>query len=191
VVTARNVQVGQLVTANLSTGTELFHIAETDVLRVFVSVPQSYVRSVREGLGVDVTVPEYPGRAFTGTIARYAGALDSASRTLLVEIHLPNSKGELFAGMFGQARFSIPSSQSTIVLPSNAAIFNAAGTQVAIVDESSRIRLVPVKFGRDFGTQIEIVDGLKAGAHVVANPSDALTDGLEVTPVLQEAAPKK
>jgi len=191
VVTARNVQVGQLITANLSTGIELFHIAETDVLRVFVDVPQAYVRSVREGLAVDITVPEFPGRAFTGAVARYAGALDSASRTLLVEIHLPNPKGELFAGMFGQARFSIPPTQSTIILPSNAAIFNAAGTQVAVVDDSNHIRLLQVKFGRDFGTQIEIIEGLKAGAHVVANPSDALTDGLEVSPVLQQEAPKK
>ena len=191
VVTARNVQVGQLVTANLSTVTELFHIAQTDVLRVFVSVPQSYVRSVRQGLVVDVIVPEFPGRAFPGTVARFAGALDSASRTLLTEIHLPNPRGELFAGMFGQARFSIPAPQSTIMLPSNAAIFNAAGTQVAVVDDSNRIRLLPVKFGRDFGTQIEIIDGLKAGAHVVANPNDALSDGLEVSPVLQEAAPKR
>jgi multidrug efflux pump subunit AcrA (membrane-fusion protein) len=93
--------------------------------------------------------------------------------------------------MFGQARFSIPPTQSTIILPSNAAIFNAAGTQVAVVDDSNHIRLLQVKFGRDFGTQIEIIEGLKAGAHVVANPSDALTDGLEVSPVLQQEAPKK
>jgi len=191
VVTARNAQVGQLITANLSSGIEIFHIAETDVLRVFVSVPQAYVRSVKEGLPVDVLVPEFPGRSFTGTVARFAGALDSASRTLLTEVHLPNPKGELFAGMFGQARFSIPSSQSTILLPSNAAVFNANGTQVATVDDSNRIRLIQVKFGRDFGTQIEIIDGLSAGVRVVANPSDALTDGLEVTPVMPEAAPKK
>jgi RND family efflux transporter MFP subunit len=138
-----------------------------------------------------VTLPEFPGKTFSGTVARYAGALDSGSRTLRTEIHLPNPKGEIFAGMFGQARFSVPSSKSTIVLPSNAAIFNAAGTQVAVVDDSNRIRLVPVKFGRDFGTRIEILDGLAAGAHVVANPSDALTDGLEVSPVLQEEAPRK
>lgn len=190
VVTARNAQVGQLITANLSTGVEIFHIAQTDVLRVFVSVPQAYVRSVRVGLPVDILLPEYPGRVFTGSVSRFAGALDSASRTLLTEVRLPNAKGELYAGMFGQARFSVPPSKSTILLPSNAAIFNAGGTQVAVVDDANRIRLLKVKFGRDFGTQIEIISGLSAGARVVANPSDALSDGLEVTPVAAQPPQK-
>jgi RND family efflux transporter MFP subunit len=181
VVTVRNAQVGALV--NAGAGAEIFHIAETDVLRVQVRVPQTYVRSVKVGLGADVHVPEFPGRTFRGTVARYAGSLDSASRTLLVEVRLANTDGELFPGMFGEVHFTFKAAQPAVLLPSNAAIINAAGTQVATIDASNRIRLIPVKFGRDFGSQIEIIDGLAPGTHVVAKPSDALTEGLEVTPV--------
>ena len=186
VISARNAQVGALISAGA--GVEIFHIAETDLLRVFVSVPQSYVRSVKVGLGADVLVPEFPGRAFHAEVARFAGSLDSASRTLLTEVRLANPKGELFPGMFGQVRFRFQAAQPAILLPSNAAIINAAGTQVATIDESNRIHLVRVKLGRDFGTRVEVVDGLAAGARVVNNPNDALADGMEVSPVL--AAPE-
>jgi RND family efflux transporter MFP subunit len=186
VVTARNAQVGALISAGA--GTEIFHIAETDVLRVFVNIPQSYVRSVKQGLPADVLVPEFPGRAFHGVVARFAGSLDSASRTLLTEVRLPNADGELFPGMFCQVRFTFHAAQPAILLPSNAAIITAAGTLVATVDSSDRIRLVHVTFGRDFGNQVEIVGGLSVGARVVANPSDSLTEGLEVSPVMPEAA---
>ena len=184
VVTARNAQVGALISAG--SGVEIYHVAQTDPLRVFVSIPQSYVRSVRIGLSVDVLVPEFPGRAFKGEIARFAGALDSATRTLNTEITLPNPKGELFPGMFGQVRFTFKPAQPAILLPSNAAIINASGTHVATVDASNRIRLVAVTFGRDFGTQIEVLTGLDAGARVVAAPRDSLTEGMEVTPVSTE-----
>jgi RND family efflux transporter MFP subunit len=183
VITARNAQVGALITAG--SGTQIFHIDETDVLRVFVSVPQSYMREVKVGLKVDILVPEFPNRVFSGTVARFAGALDSASRTLMTEIHLPNEKGELLPGTFGQARFTFSPSKATILLPSNAAIINSSGTQVATVGPDSRIHLVPVKFGRDFGTQIEIIGGIEVGTRVVSNPSDRLVEGTEVT----EAAP--
>jgi RND family efflux transporter MFP subunit len=181
VVSARNAQVGALI--NAGAGVEIFHIAETDVLRVFVNVPQSYVRSIHKGLGVDILVPEFPGRVFHGEVARFAGSLDSGSRTLLTEVRLANTTGELFPGMFGQARFSFRSPQPAILLPSNAAIINTSGTLVATVDSSNMIRFVHVKLGRDFGSQIEIVDGLTPGAHVVAKPSDSLVEGMEVSPI--------
>ena len=185
VVSARNAQVGALISAGA--GTEIFHVAETDVLRVFVNVPQAYVRSIRKGLVADVLVPEFPGRVFHGEVARFAGSLDSASRTLLTEVRLANAKGELFPGMFGQVRFAFQAAQPAILLPSNAAIINASGTLVATVDPSNRIRLVHVTLGRDFGSQIEVVGGLAIGAHVVAKPSDSLTEGLEVSPLEPEA----
>jgi RND family efflux transporter MFP subunit len=186
VVSARNAQVGALI--NAGAGVEIFHVAETDVLRVFVSVPQTYVRSIRKGLGADVLVPEFPGRVFHGEVARFAGSLDSASRTLLTEVRLDNRKGELFPGMFGEVRFSFKAAQPAILLPSNAAIINASGTLVATVDPADAIRFVHVKLGRDFGSQIEIIDGLAAGARVVAKPSDALSEGMEVTPLEPETA---
>jgi RND family efflux transporter MFP subunit len=188
VVSARNAQVGALI--NAGAGVEIFHIAETDVLRVFVSVPQAYVRSVAVGLAADVLVPEFPGRVFPGAVARFAGSLDSTSRTLLTEVRLDNAKGELFPGMFGEVRFRFKPAQPAILLPSNAAIINAGGTLVATLDQANRIHLVHVKLGRDFGTRVEILDGLAPGAHVVANPNDALSEGLEVDPVPAEAQAK-
>ena len=187
VVSARNAQVGALISAGA--GVEIFHIAETDQLRVFVDVPQAYVRSVRVGLAADVLVPEFPGRAFPGEVARFAGSLDSASRTLLTEVRLGNPKGELFPGMYGQVRFRFQAAQPAILLPSNAAIINAAGTQVATIDAANRIHLVHVALGRDFGTRVEVVDGLGAGSRVVSNPNDALAEGMEVSPV--PVAPEK
>ena len=186
VVTARNAQVGALISAGA--GVEIFHIAQTDVLRVFVDVPQAYVRAVKVGLGADVLVPEFPGRAFHGEVSRFAGSLDTASRTLLTEVRLANPKGELLPGMYGEVRFRFQAAQPAIVLPSNAAIINAAGTQIATIDEANKIHLVHVKLGRDFGTRVEVLDGLGAGARVVSNPNDALTEGLEVSPV--QAAPE-
>jgi RND family efflux transporter MFP subunit len=180
--------VGALI--NAGAGIEIFHIAETDILRVFVSVPQSYVRSIRKGLGADVLVPEFPGRVFHGEVARFSSSLDSASRTLLTEVRLANPKGELFPGMFGEVRFAFQAPQPAILLPSNAAVIAAAGTLVATVDASDRIHLVPVTLGRDFGSQIEIVAGLEPGTRVVAKPSDSLVEGLEVTPVETEDARK-
>jgi RND family efflux transporter MFP subunit len=185
VVTARNAQVGALI--NAGSGTEIFHVAQVDPLRVFVNVPQSYVREVQKGLGVDILVPEFPGRAFHGEVDRFAGSLDSNSRTLLTEVRLPNPKSELFPGMFGQARFTFRAVQPAILLPSNAAIVNADGTLVATVDASDRIHLVHVKLGRDFGTQIEILSGLDPGTTVLSNPTDSLREGVEVTPVARES----
>jgi RND family efflux transporter MFP subunit len=188
VVSARNAQVGALI--NAGAGVEIFHVAETDILRVFVSVPQAYVRSIHKGLEADVLVPEFPGRVFKGVVARFAGSLDSASRTLLTEVRLDNAKGELFPGMFGQVRFTFQAAQPAILLPSNAAIINASGTLVATVDASNRIRLVHVTLGRDFGSQVEVIGGLQVGAHVVAKPSDSLSEGLEVSPLAPEAGGK-
>jgi membrane fusion protein (multidrug efflux system) len=188
VVTVRNAQVGALISEG--TGTEIFHVAQTDVLRVFVKVPQTYVRAVKVGLQAEVRVPEFPGRTFKGTVARFAGSLDSASRTLLTEVRLSNADHALFPGMFGEVHFTFKAAQPAVLLPSEAAIINASGTFVASVDDSNHIRLLKVKFGRDFGSQIEVLEGLEPGTHVAAKPSDSLTEGLEVSPQMQgEATP--
>jgi multidrug efflux pump subunit AcrA (membrane-fusion protein) len=138
-----------------------------------------------------VLVPEFPGRVFHGEVARFAGSLDSASRTLLTEVRLANPQGELFPGMFGEVRFSFKAAQPAILLPSNAAIINTSGTLVATVDPSNMIRFMHVKLGRDFGAQIEIIAGLAPGTHVVAKPSDSLVEGMEVTPLEPDAEIKK
>ena len=189
VISARNIDVGALVTAG-GGGRELFHIAQTDTLRVFVNVPQTNVRSLQPGLAAEVLVNEYPGRIFTGKVVRVAGALDPVSRTLLTEVQLPNEKGELLAGMFGQVRFRLRQAEPPLLIPSNAVIARSDGLTVATVAADNSVHFQKVKPGRDFGVQIEILTGLAEGARVVANPSDALTEGLTVEPVVPPPAKK-
>jgi RND family efflux transporter MFP subunit len=178
--------VGNLVQAGA--GTELFQMVQNDPLRVYVNVPQSYVRSLKAGLPAEVQVAEFPGRTFLGKVARLSGAIDTSSRTLLTEVDIPNPKDELYAGMFGQVRFRLAPGTPAILLPANAAIVRAEGTLVAEVIDG-KVKLQKVKFGRDFGTQIEILDGLKEGTQVILNPSDSLADGMAVEVVTPEAKP--
>ncbi len=185
VVSARNAQIGALITSG--TSTEIYHLAQTDTLRVYANVPQSYIRSTAPGMAVQIHVPEFPNTPFTGKVARFAGALDPASRTLLVEIQIPNTEGQLFPGMFCEVVFKVLPPDPAIMIPSNAMLVRADGTLAATVDDSNRIHLAHVHVGRDFGTQIEILSGLKAGQRVVSNPTDALTDDLEVEPHDQKA----
>ncbi|MDD3178943.1 MAG: efflux RND transporter periplasmic adaptor subunit [Opitutaceae bacterium] len=183
VISARNIDIGALVSSGAA-GRELFRITQTDTLRVFVNVPQTYVRSVQPGQTAEVMVNEYPSRVFTGKVVRVAGALDATSRTLLTEVQLPNEKGELLAGMFGQVRFRLPASEPPLQVPSNAAVIRGDGTFVVSVSADNKIHYLKVKLGRDFGTQFEILSGLAVGTRVVANPNDALTEGLTVEPIL-------
>jgi len=188
VISARTVDVGALISAG--SGPELFHISQSNILRVYVNVPQAYVPDMRVGLPVDILVDEFPHQGFSGKIVRYAGALDAASRTLLVEVQIPNDKAELFPGMFCRIHFRLPSNPA-ILIPSSDAIIRAAGTLVAVVTDRNRIHFQPVELGRDFGTQIEVRTGLVAGTHIVENPSDALSEGEAVEPVLPGAASAK
>jgi RND family efflux transporter MFP subunit len=180
VISARRVDIGNLISAG--SGPELFHLAQSDVLRAYVNVPQSYVPDVRLGVPVDVLVAEFPKKVFQGRIVRFAGALDPASRTLLLEVQIPNPAGELFAGMFCQLRFHLATATPAILIPSNDAIVRAEGTLVATITDGSAIHLQRVTLGRDFGTRIEVLAGLADGQRVVDNPSDALTEGQPVEP---------
>lgn len=188
VITARNAEVGNLITANSTR--ELFHLAQTDTLRVYVNVPQSYFRSIHTDLPADVLVTEFPAETFGGKVVRASGAIDSATRTLRTEVELPNRDGRLLAGMFGQVKFRLPAGNAALFLPSNAVIVRADGTLVAKVDAANTIRLAPVRLGRDFGTQVEVLTGLQAGDRIVANPSDSLAEGLVVTPIEPKVAAK-
>ncbi len=181
VITVRNVDVGALISAG--SGPELFHLSQSGTLRVYVNVPQAYVPDMRVGLPADVLVDEFPRQDFPGKVARYAGALDAASRTLLVEVQIPNPKAELFPGMFCRLRFRLPSDPA-ILIPSNDAIIRADGTLVAVVTGQNTIHFQKVSLGRDFGTQIEVRSGLAEGDHFVDNPSDALSEGQAVDPAL-------
>jgi RND family efflux transporter MFP subunit len=189
VISARNVDVGALISAG-GAGRALFRIAQTGTLRVYASIPQAYYRSIHPGLPVDVLVNEYPGRVFSGQVVRVAGALDAATRTLLTEVQIPNDKGELLAGMFGQVRFRLQSGEPPLIIPSNAIILRSDGTFVATVDEKNTVHFAKVKLGHDFGLTVEITVGLAEGTQVIANPSDSLTDGLAVEPLLPAPAAK-
>jgi membrane fusion protein, multidrug efflux system len=189
VISVRNIDVGALVTAG-GGGRELFHIAQDDTLRVYVNIPQTNVRSIQPGLTAEVLVNEFPGRAFAGKVARVAGALDPVSRTLLTEVQVPNGKGELLPGMFGQVRFHLPQAEPPLLIPSNAVIVRSDGTLVASIATDNTVHFQKVGLGRDFGLQIEILTGLAEGARVAANPSDSLTEGLAVDPIMPATARK-
>ncbi len=180
VISARNAQIGTLI--NSGTGAEIYHVSQVDPLRVYANVPQTYIRSIQSGLEVQVTVPEFQNRPFSGHVVRFAGAVDPTSRTLLVDIEIPNPHNELFPGMFCEVHFSLVPDQPAIIVPSIATMIRSEGAIVATIDDANHIRLARVRIGRDFGTQMEILEGLKAGTRIVANPNDALTDGLLVQP---------
>jgi membrane fusion protein (multidrug efflux system) len=184
VISARNVDVGALISA--ASGPELFHLSQSGTLRVYVNVPQAFVPDMRVGLPADVLLDEFPHQDFPGKVVRYSGALDAASRTLLVEVQIPNPRDELFPGMFCRLRFRLPSDPA-ILIPSSDAIIRAEGTLVAVVTDRNTIHFQKVSLGRDFGTQLEVRAGLADGTHLVDNPSDALSEGLAVEPVLPAA----
>ena len=181
VISTRNVDIGILITAG--SGPELFHLSQSDTLRAYLNVPQRYVPDIRVGVPVDVEIAEFPHERFPGKVARYAGALDAASRTLQVEVEIPNRDGRLFAGMFCEVRLHLTTVNPPILIPSNDAIIRSAGTLVAVVADNNTIHLQAVKLGRDFGTQIEVLDGLLENARIVENPTDTLSEGEAVEPI--------
>ena len=181
-ITARNTDIGQLIDSGSSGGTarELFHIAAMNPLRVYVNVPQFNSPEIRPGLHAELVLTEFPGRRFQGSVVRSSGAIDNTSRTLLTEVDVDNSARLLKPGGYVEVHLKLPSPVNTFTLPVNATIFKSAGLQVAIVKNGKTISLIPVTPGRDFGTEIEIVTGLKGDEWVVLNPSDSLTEGAVV-----------
>jgi RND family efflux transporter MFP subunit len=188
VVTARNTDIGALIDSG-SNAKELFHVAAVDRLRVFVNVPQVYSRAARAGLSADLTLKEFPGRRFTGTLARTANAIEVASRTLLTEIDVDNPRNELLPGSYAEVHIKLPTATTTLQLPVDALIFKGDGLQVATVDAQNRVALLTVTSGRDFGDTVEILSGLTGGERVISNPPDSLSPGDTVRVVTQSAAP--
>jgi RND family efflux transporter MFP subunit len=176
VVTARNTDIGALIDSG-SNAKELFHVASVNRLRVFVSVPEVYSRSTRPGMEADLTLSEYPGRRFTGKLARTAEAIDVATRSLLAEFDVDNPKGELLPGSYAQVHIKLPTQTSSFKLPVNALIFRGQGLQVATVVDGSRVQLTSVVAGRDFGTSVEILSGLTGDEQVILNPPDSIQAG--------------
>lgn len=183
VVTARNVDIGQLI--NQGAGIELFHMQAVQTLRVYTNVPQLYADTAKRGLKLNLTFPEYPGKTFVGTLVRTADAIDPASRTLLVEVDVDNRKGELLPGALAQVHFKAPAAGPTMIIPAAALIFRREGLRVGTVIDSDKgpvAHLVPVVVGQDDGATVQIVSGLEASSKVIQDPPDSLIEGEQLTP---------
>jgi RND family efflux transporter MFP subunit len=182
VITARNTDVGALIDAGSAggPGKELFHIASTKKLRVYLNVPQAYSRDAVPGVEADVTLTEYPGRTFKGTLVRTNQAIDAASRTMLAEVAVDNPAGELLPGGYAQVRLKLHTSSRAVVIPVNTLLFRSEGSQVAVVQPDQRVALKKIVLGRDFGTEVEVVSGLDENEIVILNPADSLTSGTQV-----------
>jgi RND family efflux transporter MFP subunit len=182
VVTSRSIDVGDLVDAgNGGAGRALFKVAQVDPLRLYVFVPQVYAQQVKVGDAVTVTLPGHQGEEYQGNIARTARAIDTGTRTMQVEIRIPNPKDALIAGAYVQVNLPIEQDGEALLIPINVLLFRPDGPRVATVDDSGRVRLIPVKLGTDFGSSVAVLGGLKVDDRVVLNPADSLADGDIVT----------
>jgi RND family efflux transporter MFP subunit len=180
IVTARNTDIGQLVNAgNGGAAQELFRVSSVDKLRIFISVPQMYSRAAVEGVNADITLPEAPGRHFTGRIVRNTGAIDPATRTLLTEVDVDNSSRQLMPGAYAEIHLRLPAATPALLVPVTSIIFRSEGLQVAVV-RGDTVDMVPVTEGRDFGTQIEITSGITSRDLVIVNTPDSLESGTKV-----------
>jgi RND family efflux transporter MFP subunit len=179
VITQRNLDVGALVDAG-STGANLFVIADTSQLRIFVDVPEAYAASVRIGMPAQIELNTYGAKPITGQVARTADALDPNTRTLRTEIDVQNSSQALVPGVYANVKLVVSTPTRDFVVPANVLLFRAEGLRVALVDDSSHVHLQPVTLGRDFGASVEISEGLTEQDHLVLSPPDSLYEGQQV-----------
>jgi RND family efflux transporter MFP subunit len=182
VVTARNTDVGQLITAGNSTGPELFRIADTRKLRLYVRVPQTYAAAMTPNLVAEVQFPDRPGATYAAKLDSTSSAIDPISRTLLAQLSVDNSKNELLPGGYAEVHFKLPAAiaGSSLKLPANVLLFRGEGLQVATVGPENRVVLKTVEIGRDYGSDIEVVRGLTANDDVILSPPDSLTNSAVV-----------
>jgi RND family efflux transporter MFP subunit len=179
IITARHTDVGALI-AGGGAGLELFHLADTSKLRVYVQVPQTYSASVRTGLTAQLQFPQYPGQAFPAVVAHSADAIDPVSRTLLVELQIDNHSHKFLPGAYVQVHFDLPEASAIIRVPANSLIFRSDGVHLARVDANGQVTLPTVTLGRDFGTEVEVLTGLAVDDTILLNPPESLTVGQAV-----------
>jgi RND family efflux transporter MFP subunit len=189
VITRRSIDVGALITAGSAGQTkELFNLAQFDPLRVYASVPQSDAPSVRGGMPAYIELREYPGQKFQGKVVRTADAIDTATRTMLTEVDVPNHDGRLLPGAYAQLHFAVPIQTTRISVPVNVVLFRPEGPRVAVVGGEGKIHLKPVLIGRDFGNKLEVLNGLELTDRIVVNPADSLEDGQTVKVKTEETS---
>ena len=180
IVTVRNTDIGALIDAGSAAAPkELFRIASINRLRVFVAVPETYAPAIRNGDTARLTLDEFPGQQFSGTIARNSSAIDPASRTLNVEVDFDNSAGKLLPGAYVFAHFKLPQEVRLLSVPANALLFRAEGLRVGVVRDG-RVHLQPITIGKDNGTSLEVASGLSADDAIILDPSDSLIEGQQV-----------
>ena len=182
IITARNIEVGVLISANGATpnGNGLYRIAKMDTIRVFINVPQTYVAAMQKGLPAEVHVKELPQKVFIGNVIGTSHSIDPATRTLMVEVRVPNPTQQLLPGMYAQVKFALPSSQDAVVIPVTALVVNAEGTQVLTLRPDQTVHVLKIEVGRDYGKEIEVIGGLQGDESVITNPSDTLHEGTRV-----------
>ncbi len=181
IITARNTDRGALINAGSNgTGPELFHIVETDKLRVYAQVPQTYVNAISPDIQATIELAEHPGRSFPAKLLHTSDALDPTSRTLLIQLEVDNARGELLPGGYAQVHLKLPSSGDAVHLPVNTLLFRSEGMQVAVVGADGKIVLKSIEIGRDFGKEVEVKSGIAEGEKVIINPPDSIVTGQEV-----------
>jgi RND family efflux transporter MFP subunit len=187
VITARETDVGNLINAGSGQGQELFRIADLSKLRVYVQVPETYAADVKTGAIAELHFPEHPGQVFPAAVTRTAHALNPEARTLLVELDVDNKSGALFPGSFAEVHFKLPAGNRGVRLSGNTLLFRAEGLRVATVDGAGKVTLKAIKLGRDFGTTVEVVEGVSPSDLVIVNPPASLDNGDVVHAVAAKA----
>jgi RND family efflux transporter MFP subunit len=190
VITARNTDIGDLINSGSSTAprTDLFDMVQPGTLRVYVNVPEEYSRGVKpDETPADIVLAEFPGERFPGKLVRTSNAINATTRTLLAEIDIPNPKGTLLPGSYAEAHLKLPGQGSTFLIPVSTLIFRSQDLQVGIV-RNGKVELTNIIPGHDFGSEIEVVSGLKADDQIVMNPPDSLVTGQAVR-IVQASLP--
>jgi len=181
VITRRNVDIGNLINAgNGGAAQQLFYLSQIDPIRVYVNVPELYAPAIHAGLGAYIVLTQFPGRRFEGKVVRTANAIDQASRTLLTEVDVPNKTGELLPGGYSEVHLEVKVNGARLQVPVNALLFRAEGLRAVSVDAEHKTHLKPLQIGRDFGTTLEVLQGLDANDWIVVNPADSLDEGQQV-----------
>ncbi|MGR4042256.1 efflux RND transporter periplasmic adaptor subunit [Pseudomonas sp. 910_21] len=190
--TARHTDIGQLIKADNDSDPELFDLADTHKLRLYVPIPQNYASVIRPGLQARLTVPEHPGQHFSAQLVGDSTAIDPRSGTLLAQFVAANPDGALMPGDYAEATLAIPADTHGVSIPASALIFRAQGTQVAVIDRAKRVHLRSIHIGLDLGERLVIDQGLQASDHVIDNPPDALREGdlVQLADAGGEHAPK-
>src|SRR5712692_9335305 len=181
VITKRSVDTGTLINAgNGGASQQLFSLAQTDPIRAYVSVPEAYAASIRAGLGAFLELTQYPGQKFEGKVVRTAESIDPGTRTLLTEVDVPNHAGALLPGGYSQAHLQVKVTGARLAVPVNALLFRSEGLRAVVVDANRKTHLKSLTIGRDYGTTLEVLQGLDPNDWIVLNPADSLEEGQEV-----------